>query len=327
MMLNQQDLQDLSRQLPRLAFSPDKDCEWPKTHLAQAYLNDYSINFTNKNDQIKHGFGYVEAAGFNIAAHYWLPPNPRGTLIVVHGYYDHVGIFKHPIDFALGHNLAVLAFDLPGHGLSSGEPAVIDSFNEYGDTVAEILQQSAVIMPQPLYAIGQSTGCAALLNYLWRHVHAKNEVDPFIKLALCSPLVLPRAWRSWHVGRHVYAILHHFIQRISRNFSTNSHDPLFLDFIRHQDPLQANYLSLRWIGAMKAWHEMFLKVSILHKNILVVQGTNDMTVDWRYNLPLIKRKLPNTEIVYIEDARHQLVNESESYRSNVFTAIEKYFFN
>lgn len=327
MILNRQDLQQLSEELPELEFSPIKDCEWPKTQLAQTYLNDYKINFANEHKQLEHGFGYVNAAGFRVATHYWLPANAVGTLMLVHGYYDHVGIFGHPIKFALEHNLAVLAFDLPGHGLSSGEPAVIDSFNQYADAFAQILQQSAVIMPQTLYAMGQSTGCAVLLNYMWRYVAAKKGTDPFAKLVLCSPLVLPRAWRGWHSGRCMYAVLHHFIQRITRAFSANSHDQTFLDFIQYQDPLQARYLSLRWIGAMKAWHEMFLKFVPLQKDILVVQGTGDMTVDWRYNLPLIKRKLPNAELFYIEGAGHQLVNETEFYRQQVFSVIEQYFFN
>ena len=327
MSLTQQDLQKLIQEIPDLHFSPGMDCDWKMTPLAQAYLDHYGINFAKHDEQLKHGFGYVNTLNFRIATHYWIPSGARGTLLVMHGYYDHVGILGQAIRFALNHNLAVLAFDLPGHGLSSGEPAVIDSFNEYGDVLSEILQQSAVIMPQTLYAMGQSTGCAVLLNYLWRHVVAKNGTDPFKKLALCSPLVLPRTWRGWHMGRHIHATLHRFVQRIARTFSSNSHDLKFLDFIQHQDPLQARHLSLLWLSAMKAWHEIFLALPPVQKNILVVQGTADMTVDWRYNLPLIKRKLPNAEVVYIEDAGHQLINESEHYRRDVFAVIEKYFFN
>ena len=327
MTLTQQDLQQLIHEIPDMQFAEGVDCAWQSSLLAQAYLDHYGINFAKQYEQLKHGFGYVNTSNFHIATHYWLPSRARGTLLVMHGYYDHIGIFGNAIRFALDHNFAVLAFDLPGHGLSSGEPGVIDSFDEYGDVLAEILQQSAVIMPQTLYAMGQSTGCAVLLNYLWRYVIAKNGKDPFEKLALCSPLVLPRAWRGWHMGRHVHATLRHFIQRVARRFSSNSHDLKFLDFIQHQDPLQTRHLSLRWISAMKAWHKTFLGLSPLHKNILVVQGTDDMTVDWQYNLSLIKRKLPDAEIIYIEDAGHQLVNESERYRRDVFAAIEQYFFN
>jgi alpha-beta hydrolase superfamily lysophospholipase len=327
MILTQQDMQKLTQEMPELTFSPEIDCGWQKLPLAQGYLDYYGINFAQQYDRLKHGFGYINVLSFRIATHYWLPVNPRGTLVIMHGYYDHVGLFGHAIGFALDHNLAVLAFDLPGHGLSSGEPAEIDSFDEYGDVLAEILEQSAVIMPQNLYAMGQSTGCAVILNYLWRHIAAKNGVDPFKKLALCSPLVLPRTWSGWYMGKHIHSVLRHFAKRVARTFSSNSHDVKFLEFVQHQDPLQARYLSLRWLSAMKSWHKVFLGLPPLQKAILVVQGTADMTVDWKYNIPLIQKKLPNVKVAYIEDAGHQLVNESEYYRRAVFAAIEQHFFN
>jgi len=327
MTLTSEDLNRLAQQLPVLEFSLVKDCAWSQSDIAQAYLNAYEINFVEEFAQVSHAFGCVKAAGFRIATHYWLPENPKGTLVVAHGYYDHVGVFDQPIRFALENNFAVLAFDLPGHGLSSGEPAVIDSFNEYGDVLAEILQQSAAIMPQPLYAIGQSTGCAVLLNYLWRYAEERNACAHFAKIVLCSPLVLPRGWRGVHMGRFAYAVLRHFVRRIGRSFGKSSHDPVFNEFLHSQDPLQVKYLPLRWVGAMKQWHEMVLNSAPLQNPMLIVQGTDDMTVDWKYNLPLLQQKLPNAKIVYIAEAGHQLVNESDVYRNQVFTAIKSYFFN
>jgi alpha-beta hydrolase superfamily lysophospholipase len=327
MILNSQDVQQLAQQLPALAFSLAEDCVWPQSELVQAYLNAYEINFAKEFAPLNHAFGCVMAAGFRIATHYWMPEKPCGTLVVVHGYYDHVGVFEHPIRFALEHNFAVLAFDLPGHGLSSGEPAVIDSFNEYGDVLAEILQQSAQLMPQPLYALGQSTGGAVLLNYLWRYRQSPNHPSAFAKLALCSPLVLPRGWRGAYLGRYAYAVLRHFIARIGRSFGQSSHDAVFNEFLRHQDPLQATHLPLRWVGAMKQWHEQVLEYAPLQQPALIVQGTGDMTVDWQYNIPLLQQKLPNASLVYIADAGHQLVNESDAYRQQVFAALTHYFFN
>jgi len=321
-----QDLHRLAQQLPELEFSLAKDCAWSQSGLAQAYLNAYEINFAKEFMQVSHALGCIKVAGFRIATHYWLPENPKGTVVVVHGYYDHVGVFDHPIRVALEHDFAVLAFDLPGHGLSSGEPAVIDSFNEYGDVLAEILQQSAAIMPQPLYALGQSTGCAVLLNYLWRYAGERNAQERFAKIALCSPLVLPRGWRGVHMGRYVYAVLRHFVRHIGRSFGKSSHDPVFNEFIHYQDPLQAKHLPLRWIGAMKQWHEMVLSFAPLQKPVLIVQGTGDMTVDWKYNLPLLEQKLPNAKVVFVAEAGHQLVNESDAYRNQVFSAIQDYFF-
>lgn len=325
--IDSESLQQLAQQLPPLAFSLAKDCIWPQSAPVQAYLNAYDINFAKEFTGLSHAFGAVMAAGFHIATHYWIPEQPKGTLVVVHGYYDHIGVFEHPIRFALQHNLAVLAFDLPGHGLSSGEPAAINSFNQYGDVLAEILQHSAHLMPQPLYALGQSTGGAVLLNYLWRHEPKVAATRRFAKMALCSPLVLPRGWRGIHSGRYVYAVLRHIIARIGRSFGQSSHDAAFNEFLRYSDALQAKYLPLSWVGAMKQWHQQVIEYAPLQQPVLIVQGTGDRTVDWRYNLPLLQQKLPNAEVVYIAEAGHQLVNESDVYRQQVFAALTQYFFN
>ncbi|RYZ82198.1 MAG: alpha/beta hydrolase, partial [Moraxellaceae bacterium] len=254
---SKQQLNELVHQLPNLAFDTSKDSAWANNKLALEYLNAYSINFTKEFLSVYHGFGYVDAAGFRIATHYWMPEEAQGTLLVVHGYYDHIGIFDNVIRFALQHKFAVLAFDLPGHGLSSGDPAVIDSFDQYGDVLAQILQQSESLMPKPMYAFGQSTGCAVLLNYLWRYKEQHDSVTKFEKIVLGAPLILARGWRGVHMGRYVYAAMKHFVQYLHRGRTRSSHDASFNQFIMQKDCLQAKRLSLRWVGAMKEWDDLF----------------------------------------------------------------------
>jgi len=312
-----QDLEQLSQQLPPLVFSPEVDSFGAKSPLAQAYLDYYKINFAREFAGTAHGFGQIQSGDFRIAANYWLPAEARGTVVVVHGYYDHTGIYSHPMRALLAAKYAVLAFDLPGHGLSSGVPAEIDSFDQYTDVLADLLQQSAALLPKPTHAFGQSTGGAVILNYLWRPAQI-----PLDKVALCSPLIVARGW--FPAGRYLYQCLRPFIKQLARGLARSSHDQAFNDFVMHKDPLQAKYLSLRWVGAMKQWHARFQQLAPSQKSLLLVQGTGDMTVDWRYNLPLIQRKLPNTQPVLIADAGHQLVNETPEYRDPVLKAVTDY---
>ncbi len=314
----------LLAQLPAISFDPGLDAAWVENAGVQTYLNFYDINFTKTLPDITHGFGALDTSGFRIATHYWLPENPKGTLIVMHGYYDHVGIFGNAIECGLQHGFAVLAFDLPGHGLSSGEQVVIDSFDQYADVLDVLLTTAQKLLSSPYYALGQSTGGSVLLNYLWRY-DAARAAPLLERIALCAPLVLPRGWR--YSGRFLYTLVHRFIKRLPRGPSRSSHDPDFNRFIDEQDCLQSPDLSVRWVGAMKAWDQQFRRFPPLDNSILVVQGTQDLTVTWRYNLQQIRRALPNARIEMIPGAGHQLVNEVDDLRAQVFTAINRHFFS
>lgn len=304
--------------IPPLAFAHRGASDWTQAPQVQAYLDFYGINFA-RDLGVAHGFGHLDWRDYRIAAHYWLPSNPAGTLVIVHGYYDHTGIFGNAIKWGLEQNLAVIAFDLPGHGLSSGERSVIDSFDSYGDLLAHLLELALPHLPQPIFALGQSTGGAILLNHLWRHPQQSAQLQ---KIALCAPLILPR---GWGVGRFLYYLVKPFIRRLKRGRSLSSHNLDFVRFLEEQDPLQDKTLSVAWVGAMKAWDVYFRQLPVNQRELLVIQGTGDLTVNWRYNLPLLQRKLPRAKVKYIESAGHQLVNESDEYRLPVFAAINDFF--
>ncbi len=192
--------------------------------------------------------GTMEADGrYQIAAQYWRPVLARGTVVLMHGYYDHMGLYRHVVDWALGMGFAVLACDLPGHGLSEGERASIRDFAEYQAVFKGLLGQAAELdLAAPWHLCGQSTGGAILLDYLL-HGGERPELGETILLA---PLVRPRAW-GW--SKLSYRLLRPFVDSIPRRFSENSSDPQFLDFLREHDPLQPSILPTAWVGALARW--------------------------------------------------------------------------
>ena len=57
----------------------------------------------------------------------------------------------------------------------------------------------------------------------------------------------------------------------------------------------------------------------------MIQGTDDDTVDWRYNLAILERLYPELELTLINGAKHHLVNETEIYRDEVFEKVGQIF--
>lgn len=201
-----------------------------------AYQAYYGLDLRSRHPRLQARLGSMAVDGRRLAVQAWLLPEARGSLLLMHGYYDHMGLYRHVVDWALGMGFSVLACDLPGHGLSEGERASIRDFAEYQAVFEGLLGQAAELdLAAPWHLCGQSTGGAILLDYLL-HGGERPELGETILLA---PLVRPRAW-GW--SKLSYRLLSPFVDSIPRRFSENSSDPQFLDFLREHDPLQPRTL-------------------------------------------------------------------------------------
>ena len=290
----------------------------PFTQAQRAYLAHYGIHLTEQYPALQHHLGTMATADYQLAMQCWQPPAAKGTVVVIHGYFDHMGLYGHLIRCLLDQDLAVLAFDLPGHGLSSGSPATIDTFDHYVDALDVCFDAAFKHLPGPCHVVGQSTGGALAMQWLMAGGHSQAS-SPLGKIVLLAPLVRPY---MWSLNRLVYLAVKVFISERPRTFATNSEDPEFLRFLREQDPLQSRVLPVQWVRSMVAWQQRFVRYPPCDLQPLVIQGKQDRTVDWRYNLRVIKR-LFRPRIVYLPRARHHLVNESLELRAQVFAAMSE----
>lgn len=314
MTITRTELQNLGTHLP-LFGGPDATAEsWLHSESVQSYLNLYHINFSLEIANVGHRFGKFAAAGFDIALHHWQVENALGTVFVIHGFTDNVGLMQHLIRHLLTSGYSVVAFDLPGHGLSSGARAAIDNFDQYRDVLFECLELMESRAQTPWFGVGQSTGGAVWINYLCSF----PDQEKVQKTLLLAPLVRAHGW-SWL--QWFYPMVRFFTPTLQRKFVTNSHDPEFLKFIEFQDPLQPPTLPLRWVGAMDRWAGRIESFSPQWQPLAIVQGDQDVTVDWRYNLRKIQSLFPDSQLTLIEGAAHQLVNEAEPWRTDVMKAI------
>lgn len=303
--------------------------DWQKladiSPVQQRYLHYYNIEFSKKITGVDHRIGHFGAAGYQLAAQAFMQTQAKGTALIVHGYYDHVGIYGSLIEFCLQQGWNVLAFDLPGHGLSSGDRAAITDFDEYDQVFCAALEQVCALQnhtatqTQPLHVFGQSTGGAIIINYLLsRNIQQKNS--PFQSINLLAPLVRPCSWTSAKV---LHALLSPFMKQIKRNFATNSNDIDFLRFIAEKDPLQPLALSVRWVGALKKWIKKIELSETSDLPINIVQGDQDDTVEWRHNMPLLLEKFPQRNLLLIEGGRHHVVNEALDKRTQAYQWLEQ----
>nr|WP_051221356.1 alpha/beta hydrolase [Neptunomonas japonica] len=281
-----------------------------------SYLKMYQL--ASLQEQYRLRVGVVSCDAYDLVVqHYMQAGASRGTVVLVHGYMDHVGLYSQLISEVLGQGWDVLCYDLPGHGLSSGDSYAIDHFSRYAEQLEKILQQG--VCEKPCVMLGQSTGGAIVLAHQ-KLFASEQTTDPIAQRILLAPLIRPT---QYHAIYWKYVVLRFFLKRIRRFYSNNSHDKDFLYFIRHQDPLQKQWVAVNWVGAMLEWVDLIEGGQPQSIAITLIQGTDDGTVDWQHNLPVLQRLFPSIDVKLVEEGRHHLVNEGLPWRQQVFDKIRE----
>ena len=247
----------------------------------------------------------------------WRPINSLGTVIIVHGYMDHTGLYGHLIRHLLARQMAVVCLDLKGHGLSAGTACSITDFGGYVDQVKSVIALCQAHFTGSLHGIGQSMGGAVLTKHCLNKTATSDY--PFASLNLLAPMLHPWDWKKI---RRFYYLLRWFVKSIKSPPRSSSSDTEFLAFLRDQDPLQPTRMPLDWLGAADQWISEFAKASDLDYPMRIIQGDNDETLDWKYNLSQFRLKFHALQVSIIEGANHNLVNEEESLRERIFTQIK-----
>ncbi len=288
------------------------------TDAVHDYFRHYGLEAL-LNDASEVHAGFVDTGRFALWCQVWSPPKPTGTAFVIHGYFDHLGLYRHLLSCLLAKGWRVVLWDLPGHGLSSGPRAEIEDFDDYQHCLAHLQEtlQTLGMAPEPWLGVGQSTGAAILAT----DALTRRDTAGWAGIVLLAPLVRP--WR-WSQASWLHLIASPFVKELPRKYRPNSTDEAFTAFLRDQDPLQPERLSVAWITAMRRWMPRLLALEPNPLPTLILQGEQDLTVDWEWNLAILAEKFPNAEIHRHPEARHHLVNEADPIREVLFEALDNF---
>lgn len=269
-----------------------------------------------------HNIGWNVISGRRIGIQIFRPAEAagRGSVLLVHGYYDHCALYGHLIHLYLALGLNVVTFDLPGHGLSDGEVAAIGSFDEYLEVLDRVWHGASAALPGPWLWCGQSTGGAIIASWLLRQRLPAGVGAPD-RVLLLAPLLRPQGWRA---GRWLHTLLRPLVRRLRRRFSMGGNNPEFSRFLAIEDPLQSRYLSVSWVTAMKQWLVWIERCEALDFPVLLIQGDADQTVDWHYNLPVYQRLFPALVLERVAGGHHHLANETAGRWQTIVTSVRQW---
>ncbi len=280
--------------------------------VKEEYLSIYKLNFS----EVSHKFYFLPYDNENkFFVHEMIPENPSGIILFFHGYLSHSGLFKDFYEKFLKLGYHIVAVDLPGHGLSDGRRTAIDDFSTYARVVYTTYVNITNIR-LPVYLIGHSTGCSAILEFIYNYNASPTAV------VFVAPLVRIILWELASFG---YNLFGNSVRELPRLRRESSQDIDYINFIYEKDPLRHKKVDVSWFKAVFVWQERLVNYPEIDKiPCLILQGKEDTVVEWRYNIDFLKNKLINYKIKIINRGKHDLLTEVNHIKESVFSEIEDF---
>lgn len=200
---------------------------------------------------VRHASEQFEGAdGLRLHLQAWRPAGePAAVLAVVHGYGEHGGRYARFAAQMAPRGYAVYAYDLRGHGLSSGTRGQVRRFGDYLDDTAVFLDEVRARQPgRPLFLLGHSLGGLIAVHFAARRPEGLSGLalsSPFFRLVMevlpskiVGAKVLSLVYPGWNIGNTLLA-------------ADLSHDQSVVDTYV-TDPLTHHVAPARWATEMLA---------------------------------------------------------------------------
>lgn len=247
-----------------------------------------------------HRFGTVRIGKLEIACQTWIPSRSRGTVFLVHGYYNHTGSWSPHIRRFLSEGWSVAALDLPGHGLSDGPRFDVDSMGEYSLALRAFEDSVRNSAPRPWTLVGHSLGGLVVLD------RARRADYPYANTVLLAPMVRYDGWTWIGAVLPVVSLFKDYMDR-GRNLASSS-DTAFLHRVE-RDPLEGWRTSTHWLKEVRRWNAEAASARFAPSRWFLLQGDADRTVDFHHDIDWIADRTGGLRVRIFKGARHHLHNE------------------
>jgi lysophospholipase len=238
----------------------------------------------------------------------------KGTIILVHGAFEHSGRYEWLAEKWFNEGFNVLYGDLPGQGMSHGVKGHIESFDEYVYTIHRWIIEAEKIN-KPLFLLGHSMGGLVIIRYM-QEVQPKNVSGVILSspglgiLKGSSKWLYPISWSlNWLVPKlQIRTRLEPCISTRNKQYHN-----------RHKDPLFVKRVSIHWfVEFQKAIRQAFQNIH-LYPSVptIIMQAGNDLLI----NVKDVRRwfkllNIPNKRYNEWDNLYHEIFNEPE--REEVF---------
>jgi lysophospholipase len=233
----------------------------------------------------------------------------KGTVFVLHGYLANSLTFASLDAEFLRQGWTVTSIDLPGHGLSQGPRADIDTWSRYGDAVQSWLdwaQSQPIFLPRPWIMIAHSLGGASVIDDYSRRLKILPD---------CTVLVAPLVHTTWYEPEKISYFL--------TGWAIRQLPP----FVPAESYLGIQSFPTHWFKELTEWNKSLTLLKPWGRpQGVILQGTEDSIVDGIFNTRFLSRVFPGLKVEFLPGLDHVMLTEPNE-RKMAWGALFGYLMN
>lgn len=274
---------------------------------------------------------FTSADGTPLRADYYSDSNqpcpPRGVVVVVHGYCEHRGRYRHVAEHLVHNGYSVLVGDLRGHGESGGVRGFVRRFGDYLDDLGAFLSEAKAQLaqamatkptlppPQRPAVVAHSMGALVSLAYTLAHPEAIRVLalsSPFMGVKINVP--------AWKRGLGLAASLLHPTLGLPNGIDPSdvSHDPQIREGYK-TDPLVTHNATARWFTeTMSTQADVRARAGRIRTPTLMLHAGDDRIVDAGASQAVFARiGSSDKNLTFYPGLYHEIFNELPADRQRV----------
>mgnify|MGYP000079446289 CR=1 FL=1 len=228
---------------------------------------------------------------------------------LVHGLGEYSGRYVHVADRLTKAGYAICAFDLRGHGKSSGPRGHTPSYEALMQDISSLLETANKKFPQlPFFLYGHSLGGNLVLNHVLRcqpHLKGVIATAPWLRLAFESPA------SKIALGKMTNCIWPSFSQKSGLDTNALSHD---LEAVHsyENDPMVHDRISARmFISVYQAGQWALEHASEFSLPLLLMHGGADKIISVEAGREFSGKIKENCTLRIWDGLYHEIHNEPE----------------